>query len=398
MKVILCQNTDQSAQLHPFTHIRPIGDLRLGLLTLKQTWSLISGWDVVYRDSDADPDRSPIEGGWTTIPLVRANPKDLSFPSKWKEDDVLRINASLMPDPGIWPYLLALDPGEAYHFDGYQLAYRPSREATIIHARELPPPFHFLRYPWQLIQWNDTYLRKIFPILTAGRASQPIDPSNTVIGGPIFLEEGAKVTCSVLNAATGPIYIGRNAEVMEGCLIRGPLALDEGAVLKMGTKSYGPVSLGPYCTGGGELKNVILLGYSNKGHDGYLGDSLIGEWCNLGAGTTNSNLRNNATEVRVFNPALGEGVAAGIKMGLLMGDYSRTAIQTAFHTGAVVGICCNVFGGTPVSGYLPNFSWGLTGQKYDWEKALRDIDNWKKLKGHALTPEEIQKLGPIFGA
>lgn len=380
MKVVLF-NPSHYQKLYPFTYIRPVADLRLGLATLRESWALISGWEAEHL-------------------------ADVSSAEDKKNEDLLWINGALMPDPELWPSLSGLAPGEAYYSDEVILAWRPSASQSSILRREPLPNYDFLEYPWQLIQWNDKYLRKIFPILTASRTSQPIDPSNTVIGGSaqaggapqIFIEEGTRVSCSILNASTGPIYIGRNAEVMEGCMIRGPLALAEGSVLKMGTKAYGPNSLGPYAVAGGELKNSIIMGYSNKGHDGYLGDSLIGEWCNLGAGTTNSNLRNNASEVRVFNPGLGVAIPTGIKMGLLMGDYSRSAIQSAFHTGAIVGICCNVFGGKPVSGYVPDFSWGLEGVKYDWELALRDIDNWKKLKGHRLTPEEIQKLGPIFGA
>jgi hypothetical protein len=183
----------------------------------------------------------------------------------------------------------------------------------------------------------------------------------------------------------------------------------------MGTRIYGASTIGPYSVAGGELKNVIMMGYSNKGHDGYLGDALIGEWCNLGAGTCNSNVRNNATGVRVWNPGLGASVPAGAKAGLLMGDYSRAAIQSAFNTGAVVGICCNVFGGKVCSGYLPDFSWGMADggsaggsgaavvgepgpRRYEWDKVLRDIDNWKKLKGHTLTEREIQILRHIFDA
>jgi hypothetical protein len=411
MKVVLF-NPSHYQKLYPFTYIRPVADLRIGLATLRETWALVSGWEAEHlADTDSAPNK--------------------------QNEDLLWINGALMPDPDLWPSLKSLSPGEAFYQDEALLAWRPSAAHSSILRREPLSNYDFLEYPWQLIQWNDKYLRKIFPILTASRTSQPIDPSNTVVSGPahargftqhagsstpgaptqgalvsgappqatppsgapqVFIEEGARVSCSILNASTGPIYIGRNAEVMEGCMIRGPLALAEGSVLKMGSKAYGPNSLGPYAVAGGELKNAIIMGYSNKGHDGYLGDSLIGEWCNLGAGTTNSNLRNNASEVRVFNPGLGVAIPTGIKMGLLMGDYSRSAIQSAFHTGAVVGICCNVFGGRPVSGYVPDFSWGLDGVKYDWELALRDIDNWKKLKGHRLSPEEIQKLGPIFGA
>jgi UDP-N-acetylglucosamine diphosphorylase/glucosamine-1-phosphate N-acetyltransferase len=234
--------------------------------------------------------------------------------------------------------------------------------------------------------------------LTRGRQSAPIPPSVQVISPQsIFIEEGASISHSILNASTGPIYIGRNSNIMEGCLIRGPFALCESAVVKMGTKIYGATTIGPCSTAGGEIKNSVLFGYSNKGHDGYLGDSVIGEWCNLGAGTSNSNLKNNAGEVKVWNA--GQFISAGLKCGLLMGDYSRAAINTSFNTGTVVGVCCNVYGEGLMPKYIPDFSWGVhnKGPKYAFEKALRDIENWKKLKNQSLTDAEILTLKHIFG-
>lgn len=369
--------------LFPFTHTRPVADFRAGILTIRESWAIIAGGTLhpAATSSASDGDDSA---------------------------DTLYVNGSVMPDIRAWPDLQALKPGEAIVFGDVLLAFRPE-EALVADdhnaealglrlARKAPNwPFWVLEYPWQLVQWNDVLLRRNFALLTEGRMSAPIPEGNQVIHKEhIFLEEGAKVSCSVLNASNGPIYIGRNAEIMEGCLIRGPFSLGEGAILKMGAKVYGATTLGPHCVAGGELKNVVMMGYSNKGHDGYLGDALIGEWCNLGAGTSNSNVRNNATPVRVWNPGKGRAEVAGPKAGLYMGDYSRAAIQTAFHTGAVVGVCCNVFGSGPCSGYLPDFSWGLGGERYDWDKALRDIDNWKKLKGQHLTENEIQILRPIF--
>ena len=182
---------------------------------------------------------------------------------------------------------------------------------------------------------------------------------------------------------------------MEGCKIRGPFALGEKSVLKMGSKVYGATSVGPYCIVGGEIKNSVLFGFSNKAHDGYLGDSVIGEWCNLGAGTSNSNLKNNAGKIRIWTPK-GE-INAGFKCGVLMGDYSRSSINTSFNTGTVVGACCNVFGGNLTPAYLPSFSWGNDGfERYEFDKALRDIENWKKLKGQEITENEKTILKYIF--
>ncbi|MEJ7738567.1 MAG: putative sugar nucleotidyl transferase [Chitinophagaceae bacterium] len=255
----------------------------------------------------------------------------------------------------------------------------------------------FIKYPWHIFQYNDWAIRQDFTLITTGRTSQPIPLSNAVICPEhVFLEEGARVEHSSLNASTGPIYIGKYAEVMEGSLIRGPFALCEGGVIKMGARIYGATTIGPYSVGGGEIKNSVILGYSNKAHDGYLGDSVIGEWCNLGAGTSNSNLKNNAGEIRLTDRLTGQSVSAGIKCGLLMGDYSRCAINTSFNTGTIAGVCCNIFSDGLTPTYIPHFSWGAGLARYDFDKALLDINKWKNLKNHSLTGEEVDKLRHIF--
>lgn len=259
------------------------------------------------------------------------------------------------------------------------------------------PTGQVIRYPWDIFRYNAEALASDFSLIAARGISQAIPPSVQVINPEkIFIEEGARLQHCLLNASTGPIYIGRNAEIMEGSLIRGPFAACEGSTVKMGTKIYGATTLGPYCTAGGEIKNTVFFGYSSKGHDGYLGDAVIGEWCNLGAGTSASNLKNNAGDIKVWHPASGRTISAGQKCGLLMGDYSRSAINTSFNTGTVVGVCCSVFGEALPPKYVPNFSWGSR-HRYEWDKALRDIDNWKKLKNQSLTDTEILTLKHIFG-
>jgi len=247
-----------------------------------------------------------------------------------------------------------------------------------------------------IIKNNDLALREDFELVTAGRTSAAISSTNTLINpSKIFIEAGAKVEHCILNAGTGPIYIGRDAEIMEGSMIRGPFSLGEGSVVKMGSRIYGATTVGPHCNVAGEIKNSIFFGYSNKAHDGYLGDSIIGEWCNLGAGTSNSNVKNTAADVMV---ALGsETVDAGFKCGLLMGDYSRAAINTSFNTGTVVGVCCNIFyaGLTPKN--IPSFSWGSNNAvPYELPKAFTGIDNWKKLKGMHITEKEKKMLERIY--
>jgi UDP-N-acetylglucosamine diphosphorylase/glucosamine-1-phosphate N-acetyltransferase len=246
-----------------------------------------------------------------------------------------------------------------------------------------------------LLHLNDWSIRQDYALITSNQKSQPISSTNkTMSAENIFIAEGAKVEHCIINGSMGPVYIGKNAEVMEGSMIRGPFALGENSVLKMGTKIYPATTIGPNCLGGGEIKNSIIFGFSNKAHDGYLGDSVIGEWCNLGAGTSNSNVKNTAGNVKLWNNAKNEYTSAGIKCGLMMGDYSRAAINTSFNTGTVIGVCCNIFGEYFPPKFVPDFTWGK--EKYALEKALQDIDNWKKLKGKNITEPEKQFLKDLY--
>ncbi|HEY2650123.1 MAG TPA: putative sugar nucleotidyl transferase [Puia sp.] len=247
-----------------------------------------------------------------------------------------------------------------------------------------------------ILHYNLTEIKKDFDLITKGRQTTKISVTNKSTGSEIFIEMGAVVEHCYLNAVEGPIYIGKEALVMEGSMIRGPFALGEKSVVKMGAKIYGATSIGPNCVIGGEIKNSVIFGYSNKAHDGYLGDSVIGEWCNLGAGSTNSNMKNSGGAVRLWNPIKKTSFSAGLKCGLMMGDYTRSAINTSFNTGTVVGPASHVFGNGATPSYLPSFSWGFKNERYDFEKALQHISKWKKLKGHILSEEEIKKLKNIF--
>jgi UDP-N-acetylglucosamine diphosphorylase/glucosamine-1-phosphate N-acetyltransferase len=249
-----------------------------------------------------------------------------------------------------------------------------------------------------MFQWNKELIEFDFSLVTKGRISS--DTNETVIVrkvSQVFIEENASLDHCILNASTGPIYIGKNATIMEGCTIRGPFSLGEGAVLKMGTRVYGATTIGPYCMGGGEIKNSILSGYSNKAHDGYLGDSVIGEWCNMGAGTSNSNLKNTGGIVNLWSYAAKNYLPAGNKCGVVMGDYSRTAINSSLNTGSVIGVCSNVFGTGLLPKFIPDFTWGsLPTEKYKFDNAIKDIDNWKKMKNKTISAGETQVLKHIF--
>lgn len=321
-----------------------------------------------------------------------------------KKATCFMIHGNLLPTPELVKKMKRLKPGEFIASEsGSGIVFCFTRKEIIekhriqvSHAVEYPGELREIRHPWHIFQLNDWALRQDFTLLTSKRRSQPIPKSNKVINPKqIFLEKGAKVEHCILNASTGPIYIGKNAEIMEGSIIRGPFAMGEGSLLKLGSKVYGATTLGPYCVGGGEIKNAVMFGYSNKAHDGYLGDSVIGEWCNMGAGTTNSNLKNNAGNVRVWTPK-GQ-LDAGMKCGVLMGDYSRTAINTSINTGTVVSVCCHVYGNGLTPKYIPAFSWGSEGvNRYEFEKALIDIEGWKKLKGHSISENEKSMLRYIF--
>jgi UDP-N-acetylglucosamine diphosphorylase/glucosamine-1-phosphate N-acetyltransferase len=258
--------------------------------------------------------------------------------------------------------------------------------------------FLALEYPWHIAAYNEVFIRFDVHYLTQNKSSSPIPAYVTAISPEnIFIEEGAEILPCIINASDGPVYIGKNALIMEGCCIRGPFALCEGAVLKMGAKIYGATTIGPYASAGGEIKNSVIMDYSNKAHDGYLGDSVIGTWCNLGAGTTNSNVKNTAGEVKVFVREKNEFMPAGRKCGLIMGDYSKSSINTSFNTGTVVGIAANVFGKGLTPKYIPDFAWGMEGEIFAaFDRLISSIHNWMDWKGKSLQDKDILKLKHIF--
>jgi UDP-N-acetylglucosamine diphosphorylase/glucosamine-1-phosphate N-acetyltransferase len=263
-------------------------------------------------------------------------------------------------------------------------------------AIELDEELKEIRYPWDIVALNAWAIEKDLELLDKKvKWSALSNTNNTTKEADIFVEKGATVEHCFINATDGPVYIAKGAVVMEGSMLRGPLAICEGAIVKMGAKLYGATTVGPYCTVGGEVKNSVLFAYSNKAHDGYLGDSVIGSWCNLGAGTSNSNVKNSAGDVQVYTP---NGlVNTGLKCGVMMGDYTRTAINTSINTGAVIGVCCNIFGTGLTPKYVPSFSWGADGiQRYQFDKALEHIANWKGLKKQTVTDAETFILRHIF--
>lgn len=343
MEIYLTENHCR-ADLFPFTEIRHTADIRLGILTIKEKWERLTSFKVHLVS----------EAGITT--------KDSVF-----------IQANIIPT-----------------LDNYQGIIDSAIHGTdSVQSDEIK----LIKYPWHIAQFNEWAIRKDFSFLTNDRISESILNTNKTINqNNIFIEKGVKMDFCILNASEGPIYLGRNVQVMEGSMIKGPIAICDNSVVKMGSKLYGGTTIGPWCVAGGEIKNSVFFSNSNKAHDGYLGDSVIGEWCNLGAGTSNSNLKNTAGDV-IFN-INGEPVNAGSKAGLMMGDYSRSAINTSFNTGSIIGISCNIFGNITPPRVVKNFSWG--DQKYEFDKAIRDIENWTKLKNKSLSEMDKKKLNEIY--
>ena len=389
-KIIFTEEYCKPENLHPFTFTRHIPDIRIGILTIREKWErmlkLVSydKWEENYLDDARAVRIEPgIEAGTSLL-----------------------VSSNILPTPAIIKKIKSLKPGEFLSVSGeggIALKFSPGEvtglnKIKIRRSLNFDGPVKAIHYPWHIFQLNDWAIREDYKLLTAKRKSGSISKTNKLINqAMIFAEAGVKMEHCLLNASTGPIYIGKNAEIMEGSMIRGPVSIGEGSTVKMGTKLYGATTIGPNCIVGGEIKNSILFGNSNKAHDGYLGDSVIGEWCNLGAGTTNSNVKNNCSEVKYWVDADKKEMSAGIKGGLLMGDHSRSAINTSFNTGTVVGVSCNIYAETLTPKLLPNFSWGCDGiERYKLNKALEDIGKWKKLKGASLSASEISILTDIY--
>jgi UDP-N-acetylglucosamine diphosphorylase/glucosamine-1-phosphate N-acetyltransferase len=384
-KIIFTEEFCQPERLHPFTLTRQIQDIRVGILTIREKWEQMLG--LISYDKRED-DYKDLERSVEAI----------------GDGACYMIHGNVLPTVKLVKAIQKLKDGEFIATPGgNSIAFRISKnEIADTHKIKVGKAVEFsqevktIQYPWDIFQLNDWAIRQDFDWLTAGKKSQPISKTNKIIKpSQVFFEKGATAEHCIINASTGPVYIGKDAELMEGSIIRGPFAMGEGACLKMGSKVYGATTLGPRCVAGGEIKNSVLFGYSNKAHDGYLGDSVVGEWCNMGAGTTNSNLKNNASAVKIWMPE-GE-MNAGMKCGVMMGDYSRTAVNTAINTGTVIGVCCNVFGAGLTPKYIPNFSWGSEGvARYDLEKVFPDIEDWKKLKGQVLREDERSILKYLY--
>lgn len=349
MNLIFFDDAEVVINLRPFTFTRPVSDIRMGILTIREKWHRYLGVQV--------------SSNYTEDHLLSKFPLHI-------DGFNLCINSHILPDTELVEAVKALDTNEMLMKEGKWLAgiftdqlQQEFDEANMeaFTVKEYSGTIGFFENNWDIFSMCGSEIEKDFLLLTAGRTSGPLSATNTVIGDParIFLEEGAKAEAAVLNTTSGPVYLAKDAEIMEGSLVRGPFALGEHSQLKLGAKIYGPTSFGPHCKVGGEVNNTVIFGYSSKAHDGFLGNAVIGEWCNIGADSNNSNLKNNYAEVKIWHYGKQGFVKTGLQFcGLMMGDHSKCGINTMFNTGTVVGVSANIFGSGFPRNYIPSFSWG----------------------------------------
>jgi len=383
MRYILVDIADRG-NFYPFSLTQSLANIRVGIFSIQERW------EQHLKESCG---------------IFTANYLQVLFEENdffKNETSIYFINITCIPNEAIIAKINALDDGEKLMNESGKWIATKSTERSfqkILLAKHPPITYDqvdFVQNQFELLALHAKWIHRDFAWIKKNKQSQSIDKSNhTVHPENIFIEEGATVLCSNLNASEGPIYIGKDSIVMEGTSIRGPFVLGQKGVVKMNTCIYGATTIGPYCLAGGEIKNSILLGFSNKGHEGYLGDSIIGHWCNIGAGTCNSNIKNTAGNVQMWNEFKQEWEEVGQKMGMLMGDYSRFAIQSSINTGSYIGVSANIFGNGLLPKNLPNFTWGII-QGYQYDKAVADLSNWKKLKGFTVTEAEKLVLKHLY--
>ncbi len=369
--------------LLPLTFTRPSAKLRCGILTLEEKWlKRLGETEASYLSQDY---------------------LQKKFPIKETGDDWF-INPCVCPTEELVEALQSLEDHQSLMKDDLLIATRDSRhfnedEELDTEVLDFEGELNYISRPYHLFSLNGAELEVDFDLITAGRESAPVSKTNTLIGDRIFLEEGAKVEAAILNSSSGPIYIAKDAEVMEASVVRGPFALCEHSVLKLASKIYGPTTVGPHSKVGGEVNNSVILGYSNKGHDGFLGNSVLGEWCNIGADSNNSNLKNNYEEVKLWDYPRGGFARTGLQFcGLIMGDHSKCGINTMFNTGTVVGVSANIFGSGFPRNFIASYSWGGASgfSEYKFEKAMKTAELVMSRRNVELDEVERDILQVIF--
>jgi len=371
--------------LLPFTYTRPVAEIRIGILTLREKWEKHLGLTT------------------TTITEEYLEEK---YPMVELEENIM-INASFIPTVALVAQVKKLKANEAIFKGDDVIAFFTTDSQEEINF-ETYQQYDFdeellqVKNTWDIFSLNDRAIQQDFDLITEDRTSQPIPEGVQAINPEnIFIEEGAKLTFATLNATDGPIYIGENAEIMEGVVVRGALAMCENSVLKLGAKVYGATTIGPFCKVGGEVNNSVLFGYSSKGHDGFLGNSVIGEWCNLGADTNNSNLKNNYAAVKLWDYNTGRFAKTGLQFcGLMMGDHSKCGINTMFNTGTVIGVSVNIFGSGFPRNFVPSFSWGGASgfTEYKTNKVFEVAEVVMQRRGITFDVKEQAILEHVFEA
>ncbi len=368
--------------LLPLTYTKPVADLRIGILTIREKWEKYLGSTTTSVTED-----------------YLAN----KFPMVEMEENVM-INASVLPNEALVELIKDIKANEAVFKNGELIAFYTKEEEEVDFESykhlEFEGEFIQIKHSWDLFSHNGEALEADFDLITKDRVSAPIpDTVHCMNKERIFLEEDVDIEIGVLNAKKGAIYIGKHAEIQEGAMIRGPFAMGEHSVVKMGTKVYGPTTLGPKSKIGGEVNNAILSGYCSKGHDGYLGNAVIGEWCNIGADSNNSNLKNNYANVKIWEYSAERFVDTGLQFcGLIMGDHSKCGINTMFNTGTVIGVSANIYGSNFPRNFIPSFSWGgAAGLKtYTLSKAFETADLVINRKHEDFTEEDKNIMQHIF--
>jgi UDP-N-acetylglucosamine diphosphorylase/glucosamine-1-phosphate N-acetyltransferase len=388
MKNIILFDSLNRDQLLPLTFLKPICELRVGILTIREKWEKLLDTQAAFITQDYLSDKYSIQ----------------------VSGDNLVINGSILPDQELLTAIDLLSYGEALISGDALIAARLDRAQfeELVHTDdvndlmgiEYSGSLQSLDHPEDIFLKNAEQIAFDFELLTDGRKSQALSDTNTVLGThPIFIEEGASVECTVLNASDGPIYIGKHATVMEGSFIRGSFAICEHATIKMGAKIYSGTTVGPHCKVGGEVNNTVFQAYSNKGHDGFIGNSVVGEWCNIGADTNISNLKNNYAPVKLWSYTDQRFRPTGLQFcGLILGDHSKCGINTMFNTGTVVGVSANIFGANFPRNFIPSFSWGgAAGMKtFTINKALETAEAMMNRRGVALSDLDRAIMTHVF--
>ncbi len=382
MNYILFDGTVREALL-PFTFTRPVAEIRIGVLTIREKWEKYLGYTT------------------TTLTEEYLSEK---YPMVELENNVM-INASFLPNAILSEMVKNLESNQAIFKGDEVIAFytNETQEEVDFDAYEIieySEDCLTVEHSWDIFAKNDAALREDFELITEGRTSQPIPKSVNVIAPEnIFIEEGAKLEFVTLNASTGPIYIGKNSEIMEGSVIRGPFALCESGRVKLASKVYGATTVGPHSVIGGEVNNSVLFSYSNKGHDGFLGNSVLGEWCNIGADSNNSNLKNNYEPVKLWSYETENFAKTGLQFcGLMMGDHSKCGINTMFNTGTVVGVSTNIFGAGFPRNFVPSFSWGGASgfSTYLTSKAFQTAKIVMARRNMEFTEDDAKILEHVF--